>query len=372
MKVQLLLFTVLIMGSQVFAQQKQFMLVGTYTSGSSQGIYVYEFDSATGKTILVDSIATTNPSFLTSSATGNFVYAVNEDAGKQGGKVSSFSFNKKTGQLSLLNEQPSMGDHPCYITLDKTGKWVTVGNYTGGNLAVLPVQADGTLGKPATVLQHKGSSVNANRQKAPHVHATVFSPDNKFLLVADLGMDKITVYAFDEKTGSLTAATDPAIAIAPGSGPRHLAFHPNSKWLYLINELSGDVIVFDYNSGTTKQIQTISTIPTGVQNPSSSAEITVSADGKFLYASNRNPINDIAIFSIDQKAGTLTNIGFQSTLGRGPRHFTIDPSGRSLVVANQNSNSIVIFNRDVNTGLLTYTGQSVQIADPVCIEWMNN
>jgi 6-phosphogluconolactonase len=234
------------------------------------------------------------------------------------------------------------------------------------------VQADGRLGKPATVRQHKGSSVNANRQKAAHVHATVFSPDNKFLLVADLGMDKIMVYAFDEKTGSLTAAANPAITIAAGSGPRHLAFHPNSKWLYLINELSGDVVVFEYNTGRAKLVQTISTIPTGTQNPASSAEIIVSEDGKFLYASNRNPINNIAIYSIDQKTATLTNIGFQSTLGEGPRHFSIDPSDRYLVVANQNSNSIVIFNRDVNTGLLTYTGQSVQIADPVCIEWMNN
>lgn len=343
-----------------------YLLVGTYTTGKSEGIYVYKFNSSNGEFSPVSKIWSANPSFLAVSPDNKFVYAVNEN---QPGGVSSFSFDKSTGNLKELNKQPSGGDHPCYITTDKTGGWVITGNYSGGNLSVLPVNKDGSLEKPTQTIHHEGSSVNTARQEKPHVHATVFSPDGKYLFVPDLGIDKVMVYKFNSNKGRLSSHSSPFAAVAPGAGPRHFDFHPSGKYAYLMEELTGSVSVFSHRKGKLKHIQTISALPAGYKGSIGSADIHVSPDGKYLYSSNRGESNSIALFSIDDKSGKLTAMGHRSTEGKTPRNFNFDPSGNFLLVANQNSDEIVIFKR--NSGLLEDTGKRIQVPKPVCIKWIN-
>lgn len=367
---------VILLGTAYAQTQKynneKYLLVGTYTGGKSEGIYVYSFNSLTGAVKPVSSIKTDNPSFLAIAPNEQFVYAVHENGSKNNpGSVAAFAFNKSNGSLTLINTEPSGGNHPCYVAIDKTGKWVTTGNYTGGSAAVLPVNPDGSLGKPVTVKQHEGKGVNAQRQEKPHVHATVFAPDERFLLVPDLGIDKVMVYAFNKKDGSLQPANPAFLKVADGAGPRHLAFHPSGKFGYLMEEMRGHVIAFKYANGQLKQFQDISSHPDNYTGVIGSADIHVSPDGKFLYASNRGDANSLAIFSINQQTGTLTNVGFQSTQGAVPRNFSIDPSGNFLLVANQNSDNIVIFKRDVKTGLLTDTGNRIEIGKPVCLKWIS-
>ena len=343
-----------------------YLLVGTYTNGKSEGIYVYKFNSSSGEFSPVSKIWSANPSFLTVSPDTRFVYSVNEN---QPGGVSSFSFDKSTGNLRELNKQPSGGDHPCYITTDKTGRWVITGNYSGGNLSVLPVNNDGSLEKPVQTINHEGSSVNTGRQEKPHVHATVFSPDGKYLFVPDLGIDKVMVYKFNSKKGKLSAHSSPFAAATPGSGPRHFDFHPSGKYAYLMEELSGNVTAYSYKKGKLTFIQKISALPANYKGSAGSADIHVSPDGKFLYSSERGEANTIAIFSIDEKSGKLTAMGHRSTEGRTPRNFNFDPSGNFLLVANQNSGEIVIFRR--NAGLLEDTGKRIKAPSPVCIKWIS-
>jgi 6-phosphogluconolactonase len=355
------------------ADKESYLITGTYTGGKSEGVYVYKFNSNDGSFKEVSHVKTSNPSFVAVSPNQKFVYAVHEDAGNngKGGEISAFSFNKKSGVLTYINEKSTEGDHPCYVTVDKTGKWVIAGNYTGGSLSVLPVQEDGSLGNAVITIQHTGSGPNKERQDKPHVHCTVLSKDNRFLFVPDLGIDKVMIYAFDAKTGKLTPAKQPFAQSRPGSGPRHFTFHPNNKYAYLIEELSGTVEAFQYNNGSLKNIQRISTMPAGDTSFAGSADIHVSPDGKFLYASNRNTSNTIAIFKISQD-GKLTLISHQSTLGNTPRNFNFDPSGNFLLVANQNSDQVVIFKRDKTTGLLTDTGKRIDVGKPVCLKWVSS
>jgi 6-phosphogluconolactonase len=358
----------------LFAQKNYFMLVGTYTSAGSEGIYVYDFNTTTAQSKPVSSVKTANPSFLAISPNGKYVYAVNEGADTKikGGRVASFSFNNITGELVALNNQSSGGNNPCYITTDKTGKWVIVANYSSGTLAVLPVAKNGILDTAVTKIQHIGQSVNTERQNESHVHSTVLSPDNKFLFVPDLGIDKVMVYRFDNTKGYITAAASPFVMTKPGSGPRHFVFHPNKKYAYLVEELTGGISAYRYmaKSGQLNLIQNISTLPPEYMGNAGSADIHVSPDGKFLYASNRGESNTIAIFSIDKKSGILTSVGHQSTMGKTPRNFNFDPSGNFLLVANQNSDEIVIFKIDRITGLLTDTGKRIAVSKPVCIKWV--
>ena len=355
--------------SFLFAQE-HYLLTGTYTRGISTGIYVYRFNAENGSATIVDSVQTSNPSYLAVSANGQFVYAVNEGV-KNGtsDKISAFSFNNKTGKLTLLNEVLCMGKNPCYVTIDKTGNWLIAGNYSSGNLVVLPVQKNGSLGDATTVIQHYGKGPKP-RQAHAFVHATVLSPDNQFLYVPDLGIDKIMVYAFNAKTGSLTPAKDSAVVMKPGAGPRHFEFSPNGKWAYLLQELSGAVTAFAYKKGKLKPVQTISTLPPNYTGYFTSADIHVSPDGRFVYASNRDSLNSIAIFKTDAKKGTLTLVSHQSTLGRTPRNFNFDPSGNFLLVANQNTHNVVIFKIDHNTGLLTDNGNRINVGHPVCLKWI--
>jgi 6-phosphogluconolactonase len=326
-------------------------------------------NSETGEVNYVSKATAANPSYLAISPDEKFVYAVNEDANDKG-SVSVFSFDKSSGALTYIEKQNSGGDHPCYIAINKTGKWVAAANYSGGSFSTFPIMANGTLGVPTTI-QHTGSSVNKERQDKPHVHSTVFSPDDKYLFVSDLGLDKVMIYNFNPGSGKPEPAPVPFAATPPGSGPRHFTFHPNGKLAYLVEEMGGAVSAYKYNDGKLTLIQHISTYPANFTGgKKGSADIHVSPDGKFLYASNRQPANDIAIFSIDKKSGKLKALGYESTKGEVPRNFTIDPTGNFLLVANQETDNIVIFKRNKQTGLLTDTGKSIKVGKPVCLKWV--
>ncbi|MBO9684182.1 MAG: lactonase family protein [Flavisolibacter sp.] len=353
----------------VIGQKNYYLLVGTYTRGKSEGIYVYNFNKKDGSAKIVDSVQTSNPSYLAVAPNQKFVYAVQENANNgKGGEVAAFAFTKENGKLSFINRQLSAGDHPCYVAIDKTGKWIAVANYTSGTVAVLPVNSDGSLGKAVSSFQHTGHGINLKRQEGPHAHSAVFSPDNKYLFVQDLGIDKIIVYAFNDKTGAL--AQKDSIRLTDGSGPRHFTFHPNGKRAYVVQELSGDITAFNYQKGALTQVQTISALPKNFNKFFTSADIHVSNDGKFLYASTRDSANILTIFRIDQKTGKLSIVGHQSVLGKTPRNFNFDPSGNYLLVANQNSDNIVIFKVNRQTGLLTDTGNRIDVGSPVCIKWI--
>ncbi len=350
--------------------QDHYLLVGTYTTGKSKGVYVFRFNSQNGEIQWVSSTdSATNPSFLAVSPDKQKIYTVNETGGDQPGYVSAYDFDAATGQLYYINSQPTGGDHPCYVTVDKTGKWVITGNYTGGNISVFPVASDGSLKHYVQKIQHTGSSSNKDRQEKPHVHGTFFSPDERFLLVPDLGTDKLMMYAFNPTTKQpLKPATMPFAASAPGSGPRHLDFHPNQKFVYLLEELTGSIKVYRYNSGYLTGIQQIATHPKDYTGQTGSADIHVSPDGKFLYASNRGEENNLAIFSIDQNTGKLTSIGYQPVPGAGPRNFIIEPSGNFLLVANQRTNNIVTYRINKQTGLLQQLIRQTEVPNPVCLK----
>lgn len=351
-----------------FAQKKARLLVGTYTSGKSQGIYVFDFDLRSGNAKLLGSTYSSNPSFLAISAKGDRVYAVNED---REGMVTAFSFEPNSGKLTEINKVSAEGAHPCYISVDKTGKWLAVGNYSGGNLALYRINTDGSLNPAHQVIQHTGSSVDASRQEAPHVHATVFTRDNNFLLVPDLGTDKVMIYAFDDRKGALKPAEMPYLMVEPGAGPRHLDFDPEGRRMYLLEELTGTISAYEYRKGKLHLIQNTSSLAYDFSGKIGSADIHVSPDGRFLYASNRGESNDIAIFSINKEKGTLSLVGHQDALGRRPRNFNFDPSGNFLLVANQETDEVVVFSRNKDTGNLTDTGIRINVPAPVCIKWVD-
>lgn len=349
--------------------QEFYLLVGTYTSGKSEGIYVYKFNAATGEATYVSKAPASNPSYLAVSKNNQFVYSVFED-GDDKGSVAAFEFDKKTGSLKFLNKQSSGGDHPCYVAVDESGKWVAVANYSGGNFSLLGVSPDGYLKASERTIQQSGSGPDKQRQDKPHVHSTVFDPGNDHLLVQDLGTDKIMVYDFDRKLGELKPARIPSVSAVGGSGPRHIDFTPNGKYVYLMEEMSGHVSAYAYSKGKLQFIERVSAVKEGYKGAVGSADIHVSPDGKFLYASNRGDENDIAIFSIDKSTGKLTLKGHQSVMGRTPRNFSIDPTGKYLLSANQNSNDIVVFTIDKETGLLTDTGKKIEVDKPVCLKWI--
>lgn len=342
------------------------MLIGTYTNTNSKGIYVYHFNVQTGKATPVSTMGgIENPSYLTIS--GNHVYAVSETNGATPGSISAYQFDPSAGKLTFINRQPTGGDDPCYVAVDKSGKFAAVANYTSGSLALFRIGNDGGLLANKQLIVHTGSSVNKDRQAGPHVHETVFSPDGKYLLTPDLGTDKVVVYHFDpESKEPLTKYSE--IDVEAGSGPRHIAFHPTLHYAWLIQELSGKVVGYKYEGGHFEKIQEISALPEGFTGTKDGAEIQVSPDGKFLYTSQRNDDNSLTIYAIDPDTGKLTVKGYQSVLGKGPRYFLIDPSGEYLMVANQLTDNIVLFKRNKRTGLLTPTGEEIDIPIPVCIQ----
>ncbi len=370
MKFRFLFFALLF--SACSLAQDVYLFIGTYTGTGSKGIYVYRFNTNTGKaTWLSNTDSMVSPSFLTVSKNGKFVYSVSESGSKFPGKINAFSFDKKNGTLKWINEQTSGGDNPCYVSINKSGKWVAVGNYTGGNLSVFKTNANGSLMPMAQLIQHEGNGMNKSRQEKPHVHATVFSPDDKYLMVPDLGIDKVMTYKFTEGSNlPLEPASVPFTETQAGSGPRHLVFHPKKPFAYLIQEMAGQVETYQYKKGTLTSIQKIATHINDFKGTPGSADIHVSPDGKFLYASNRGVENNIAIFIINETTGMLEAKGYQSTMGIKPRNFCIDPTGNFLLVANQDSGNIVIFKRDQLTGMLYTAGEEIKIPRPVCLKMM--
>ena len=350
--------------------QTNFLLIGTYTDSGSKGIYVYKFNQTTGKSELVtntDSVK--NPSFLIVSHDHKNIYAVNETNHDNPGAVSSFSFNQKTGALKFINKVNTGGDDPCYISVTKNKKWAIIANYSGGSTSAISINPDGSLAPLAQLIQDAGTSINKNRQEASHVHAAVLSPDEKYVFTPNLGTDKVKQYQFNANTKHpLKPASPPFTEVSPGSGPRHFTFSPDGKYAYLIQELTGSVVVYNYQNGTLKKIQTIITHPQDYKGEPGSADIHISPDGKFLYASNRGEENTISIFKINTSTGLLTTKGNVSCGGKTPRNFLIDPSGNYLLVANQNSDNIIVFKRDKTSGALKDMNQNISVPKPVCLQ----
>jgi len=351
--------------------REYFVYFGTYTGAKSKGIYVSRFDADTG-TLSEPELAaeTRNPSFLAVHPNERFLYAVgelNDFQGKRAGAVNSFSLDPKTGRLTLLNQQPSGGQGPCHLTLDSKGRCVLVANYGSGSVAALSVQKNGGLGEATSTIQHAGSSVNSQRQAGPHAHHVIVDRGARHALVCDLGLDKVLVYRLDIERALLSANDPPSVTVAPGAGPRHLAFSPNGKFAYVINELNSTITAFSYDGrrGAMTELQTVSTLPDNFSGNSSCAEIEVHPSGKFVYGSNRGH-DSIAVFAADKKSGKLTFVEHQPTQGKTPRHFAIDPTGRWLLAENQGSDSVAVFEIEGKTGRLRATGQSVAVGSPVC------
>jgi 6-phosphogluconolactonase len=284
------------------------------------------------------------------------------------GEVSAFSIDPATGMLTHLNRQPSYGAEPAHISMDQEGRWVLVANYHSGSIAVLPVQSDGSLGPATDVVQHVGQSVHPERQTGPHAHWVGVDPANRFVLVADLGLDAILTYRFDQERGTLQRTATSETRVPPGSGPRHVVFRPDGRYVYLVNELSSTVIAYAYDAteGQLSPILHRSTLPTGYEGAGSISALRVTPDGRFVYAANRN-LNNIVMSASDPTTGLLEYLGHESTQGLTPRDFNIDPTGEFLFAANQDSDTIVGFHIDAQTGKLTATGQVVAVDTPVCI-----
>jgi 6-phosphogluconolactonase len=351
--------------------------VGTYTTKqTSKGIYAYRFDSTTGQLTSIGLAAeSTDPSFVAVHPNGKYLYAVNEVGdfnGMKSGAVSSFTIDRKSGTLKQLNQVSTHGAGPCFVSLDKTGRFVLVANYDGGSVATLAIQDDGSLSLVKGFVQHSGSGADKERQEGPHAHWIGVSPDNRFALVADLGLDDVMVYKFDEVHGGLTPNTPPYAEVKPGTGPRHLAFHPNGKFVYLLTEMGSSVTTFAYSTqkGSLSPLQTVPALPKEYSGVREAAEIVVHPSGKFVYASNRGTANSIAAYKVDANKGTLTPAGIFSTKGQIPRNFTIDPTGQFLLAANEDSGNIVVFKIDAATGALTPTGQVEEVPSPVCITFV--
>jgi 6-phosphogluconolactonase len=341
------------------AARSYFVYVGTYTRSTSKGIYAYRFQPSTGTLTPLGTVAETpNPSFVAAHPSGKYLYAVNEhEEGEAPGKnnaVSAFSINPKSGQLTFLNKVSSQGEGPCHVSVDKTGKTLLVANFRSGSVAALPIGRDGRLGEVIGFDQHHGSSMNPVRQKGPHAHMIIPSPDNRFALNADLGVDKVYVYKLDAAKSQLTPNDPPSAGVKPGSGPRHLTFHPGGKYVYLINETASTITAFSYDAakGTLQEFQTVSTLPADFSGTSTTAEIQVDPTGRFLYGSNRGH-DSIAVFAINPKDGTLTLVEHIPTQGRTPRYFAFDPSGHYVFLGNQESDTIFLLRADAKTGHLT-------------------
>jgi 6-phosphogluconolactonase len=373
MKTFILFIIAIFFYSIVLGQSKSIvkynLLIGTFTTATNKdGIQVYEFDSQTGDLSYKSKVSDAeSPSYLTISRDWKHVYSVNE---VKNGSISAYSFDPVSGKLSFINKVTSGGDGPCYVEVDDKNKFAFAANYGSGSLCAIPLNKDGSLGTDIQFIQEEGSSINKSRQSGPHLHSTVLSPDNRFLLTANLGTDKVSTYQFDRNKASkpLTPANPAFISVIAGSGPRHIIFHPDSKHVYLIEEISGSITAFDYENGKLTKKQTITMLSPDFKGIVGAADIHISSDGRFLYGSNRGDANEIVIYAVDQ-SGRLSYAGRQPVLGKTPRNFVIDPSGNFLLVANQGTNEVVVFKRDVATGLLAPTGKKIEISKPVCLKF---
>ncbi len=364
------LCSLLVMGA--CSETEMYLLVGSYATPEEEGIKVYRFNEESGEaTYLSGLTGISNPSYLTPSSDGSRIYAVGEDGGDTSA-AHALAFDKEKGTLALLNTQLTDGGAPCYIALSPSERFVLTANYLGGSVSVFPLAEDGRLRAEKQVISFTGNGADQERQKQPHLHCTVFTPDGKHLLAMDLGTDRIHTFPIDEAKVDvenpmlLNPLQQRDVQVAPGSGPRHLDFHPNGRFAYLMNELSGKVDVFSYSNGQLKPLQSIEADTVGARG---SADIHVSPDGKFVYASNRLQADGIAIFAIDEETGLLTKVGYQLT-GIHPRNFILTPNGRYLLVACRDSHVIQIFERDALTGLLKDTGRSIAAQRSVCLKFI--
>jgi 6-phosphogluconolactonase len=346
------------------------------TYGTEQdGVYLAELNPKTGDLKLLRRAADLkNVQFLALHPNHRYLYAtcdVDDYPETNGAAVAAFKIDPSTGGLTRLNHQSAHGELPCHLTIDRHGKHALVANYTGGSIAVLPIRDDGALGPATSTIVHEGSSIHKEHQLGPHPHAINLDTANRFALVADLGLDKVLAYRFDPAAGTLAANELGALAVAPGAGPRHIAFHPNGKWVYVINELDSTVSALRYDSetGVLKLIETVSTLPAGTTVENITGEIEVHPNGKFLYGSNRGH-DSIALFSINQATGRLASIGHFPAGGRTPRHFNIDPTGKVLLSANMDSDSIIVHQIDADTGKLTRLAHEIKVPQPQCIEYL--
>lgn len=347
--------------------------IGTYTRGSG-GIHLLKMDPETGALTHEGLVAECpSPSFLAISPDGRFVFAVNETGdygGANTGSVTAFHRDKGSGKLTQLNTRSSHGSYPCHLTMSKSGRHILAANYGSGTVVVLPVGADGTLGEASCVIQHRGSSVNKSRQEGPHAHSVNLDAANRFALVCDLGTDEVLVYRFDDERGTLTPHDPRAVEARKGAGPRHLAFHPNGRIVYVINELDSTIASYRYSpsAGTLRPVGVAETLPRDFAGQSTTAEVIVHPSGKWVYGSNRGH-DSLAVFAVNASSGALRYVGHQPTQGKTPRNFASDPSGKFIVAANQDSNSIEAFRVDPKTGMPVVTGHRAEAPLPVCVRF---
>jgi 6-phosphogluconolactonase len=347
------------------------LLIGTYTSTKQDGIYVYQFNTNTSALNLISHTQNVeNPSYMCVSPDKTFVYAVNESGIDKNDSVSAFSFNSEQTELKLLNKVSTLGTHPCFISIDVQANAVFVANYTSGNLTVLPIEKNGQLCEHSQNLIHQGCSVNKDRQNSPHIHATVLSPNQDFLLVMDLGTDEIVTYKIEKENNQISLKKYTSIKVKAGSGPRHLVFNAEGTFAYLTLEMSGEVSVFKYHEGQLELLQTVSLEAENFKGENSAADIHLSKDGKFLYASNRGTANSITVFSVNKNDGTLNYADRVASGGRTPRNFAIDPTDTFLLVGHQDSNDVIVFERDKISGKLTKTGTKIEMESPVCLKFI--
>jgi 6-phosphogluconolactonase len=357
------------------ADDTAIVYIGTYTrtephvQGKAAGIYVYSLDRATGALhYLSTASAVTNPSFLMIDRDRRYLYAVQEleqYEGQPGGAVSAFAIDPRTSALTLINQQPTLGAHPCFVSIDHTGRWLLVANYGGGSVSVLPIGANGALGAATAVVRHQGPSA---RHDGPHPHSIVETSDTRYVLVPDCGLDRIFIYRLDAERGTLAENNPAWVALRPGAGPRHLAFHPSGSSLYCINERDSTITAFDYqpDQAVLRELQTVSTLPDGFTGRNSCADIHIDGAGRYLYGSNRGH-DSIAIFALDAATSELRSLGHVSTAGRTPRNFGIDTTSGLLLAANQDTDTVVTFRIDQATGALIATGQIANVPTPVCV-----
>ncbi|MHB0859321.1 MAG: lactonase family protein [Anaerolineae bacterium] len=356
--------------------QEALLFVGTYTRGRSEGIYVYRLQPDSGAlSYVAKATGIENPSYLAVNPRNRCLYAVSEvDAfqGRPGGGVYAYAIDARTGGLSFLNAQPSQGTQPCYITVDFAGRHALVANYGSGSVAVLPIEDDGRLSPASETIQHQGSGPNPERQEGPHAHCILPDLASARVLVADLGLDRVMVYRYDAQHGRLDPGEQPWIAAYEGAGPRHLTFDATGRYLFAINELNSTLTAYTYHDveGVFTEFQTIATLPEGYDGTNYPADVHVLSTGRFVYGSNRGH-DSIVGFSFDEDLLRLDHVDWTPTGGQNPRGFVIDPTGAWLLVANQDSDNVVVFRIDPATGRLEPTGTMLDIPSPVCLKWLS-
>ncbi len=348
-----------------------YLFIGTYSPSAEDGIFVYQFNSKTGKATFLHAVSgITNPSFLTLSPDHTHLYAVSETGNNEDGHVYAYRFDQKSGSLQFVNKIRCKGDDPCNIISDQSGRFLFVANYSSGSLTVLPVRPDGAVAELTQLIQHSGHSINPERQAEAHVHSASMAADNKHLFAIDLGLDKIFGYIFDNETGQLAPAAPPFTKGIPGSGPRLMEFSRDGRFSYVIHEMGGQITAFEHQSGQLKELQVISNLPENYSGKIWSADIHLSPDNRFLYATNRDDLNDIVTYRRNTQTGKLTFVNRQPTGGKTPRNFVIAPDGKHVLIGHKNGGEITVFTREKDTGLLALTEERISVAHAVCLKML--